>query len=121
MRRFSLISILALTLLAGCDPQSQVTEREKQEFTALPSGGLFFSTSPAGIETMFEPKDGSGKSGTFKWTENGAERGGSYEVTGDGAMTMTFEDTGAQQATFTRSGLEMTITLPDRTVQLGMQ
>ncbi len=121
MRRFALIPILALTLLAGCDLQSQVTDREKQEFTALPSGGLFFSKSPAGIETMFQPEDAAGKSGTFQWTENGAERGGTYEVTGEGAMTMTFSDSGAQQATFTRSGLEMTITLPDRTVQLGMQ
>ncbi len=116
-----MIPLLAMALLGGCDPQSQVTDREKQEFSSLPSGGLFFSTSPQGIETIFEPKDKDGKAGTFQWTENGVDRGGSYEVTGEGAMTMTFSDTGSQQATFTRSGLEMTITFPDRTVQLGMQ
>ncbi len=120
MRRMILPMLLAVAALSGCDPQSQVTERETKEFTSLPSGGLFFSTEPQGIETLFQPSDNDGNKGTFQWTENGQDKGGSYEVTGEGKMTLNFAD-GTKEATFTRSGLEMTITMDGQTTKFGMQ
>lgn len=110
---FAFAAALVLSSL-GCQ-KAKIEAGQKHEFEETPAG-YWFSTDPQGITADIS------MGGTFVWSEGGRDYNGTYKMAdGKEEMTMTFPDQEPIQVAFQRDGLNLTMTMPNRTVTFTMQ